>query len=184
LIVYGLAVLFVGALYVLPPFEFCRRVGGEVVLADAMGLMPVLGAYIVQAGDLTRTVHLASGPIVVATALWVWVDELATRIDDVRSGRKTMVVLLGPSFSARFITPALAIAFYAAFFLAAYASSVPWWGVLFAVLLSGSVRAIVVASWMESDNLPRIIEARKKAFVLHFVTCLIIAVTSLTATRG
>jgi hypothetical protein len=48
-IVYGISVLFVGALYVVPPFGFCRRAGGEVVICEGMGLVPVLGAYIVQA---------------------------------------------------------------------------------------------------------------------------------------
>lgn len=163
--------LFVGVLYVLPPFNFCRRAGGEVVISEAMGLIPVLGAYIVQVGNLTRTVYLASEPLVVATALWVWMDELITRMDDARAGRQTMVILFGPSFSARFITLALSVVFYAAFFLAAVASSIPWWAALIVALLFGLVRRIVALSWKEYDSLPRIIEARKKAFALHLATC-------------
>jgi len=183
-IVYGLSVLFVGVLYVLPPFNFCQRAGGEVVISEAMGLIPVLGAYVVQVGDLTRTVYLASGPLVVATALWVWMDELITRTDDEKVGRQTMVILFGPSFSARFITLALSIGFYAAFFLAAFASSISWWAVLIVVLSFGLVRRIVVVSWKEYNSMPRLIEARKKAFALHLATSLIIAATSLTAARS
>ena len=67
--VYGLSTLFVGVLYVAPPFNFCRRVGGEIVISEGLGMIPVLGAYLVQVGDITRTVHLASLPLVVATGL-------------------------------------------------------------------------------------------------------------------
>ncbi|MFB3825493.1 MAG: prenyltransferase [Bryobacteraceae bacterium] len=183
-IVYGLCVLFVGVLYVVPPFNFCRRAGGEVVLCEAMGLLPVLGAYIVQVGDLTRTVYLASGPIVVATALWVWTDELITRVDDEQEGRQTMVILFGSRFSARFITPALLVVFYAAFFLAAFASSIPRWTVLIAVLLFGLAWRIASVSWKEYDSSPRMIEARKKAFALHLATCILIAAASLMAACG
>lgn len=55
-VIYGLAALFVGALYVVPPLEFHQRVGGEIVIAEGLGMIPVLGAYLVQVGDITRTV--------------------------------------------------------------------------------------------------------------------------------
>jgi 1,4-dihydroxy-2-naphthoate octaprenyltransferase len=59
-ILYGVAVLFTGVLYVAPPFNFCRRAGGEAVLSVGLGPVPVLGAYLVQVGDITRTVYLAA----------------------------------------------------------------------------------------------------------------------------
>ncbi len=183
-ILYGLSALFVGVLYIVPPFNFCRRAGGEVVISEAMGLMPVLGAYIVQVGDLTRTVYLASGPLVVATALWVWTDELITRTDDEKAGRQTMVILFGPRFSARFITLALSVVFYAAFFLAAFASSIPRWAVLIAPLLFGLVWRIVAVSWKEYNSSQSMIETRKEAFALHLATCIVIAATSLMAARS
>jgi 1,4-dihydroxy-2-naphthoate octaprenyltransferase len=61
-------VLFAGVPYVLPPFHFYRRAGGETVISVTLGLAPVLGAYLVQVGDLTRTVYVASSPLVAATA--------------------------------------------------------------------------------------------------------------------
>ena len=62
--IYGLSAIFVGVLYVAPPFSFCRRAGGEIVVQRSLRLVPVLGAYLVQAGDLTRTGYLASLPLV------------------------------------------------------------------------------------------------------------------------
>jgi len=182
-IVYGLSALFVGVLYVAPPFNFCRRAGGEVVICEALGLVPVLGAYLVQVGDLTRTVYLASLPLIVATALWVWTDELITRMDDEKEGRQTMVILFGPRFSGRFVVLALSVLFYATFFLAVFISSITPWA-LVAVLSFGLVWRIVAVSWKEYASSTRMLEARRKAFTLHLATCIIIAATSLIALRS
>jgi 1,4-dihydroxy-2-naphthoate octaprenyltransferase len=179
-VVYGLAALFVGALYVAPPFSFCRRVGGEIVISEGLGMIPVLGAYLVQVGDITRTVYLASLSLVVATGLWVWIDELASRMDDEEAGRRTMVIDFGPRFSGRYGVLALSILFYATLFLAAFSSSIPPWA-LAAVLLFGLVRTVVVVSWREYASSTRMLEARRKAFTLHFATGMIIAASSLVA---
>lgn len=61
-IIYGLSTLFVGVLYVVTPFNFYQRVGGEIILAEGHGMIPLLSAYLIQVGDLTRTVYFASLP--------------------------------------------------------------------------------------------------------------------------
>ena len=81
-IVYGFVTLIVGVLYVVPPINLGRRTGREIVIAEGLSIIPVLGAYLVQVGDITRTVYLASMPLVVATGLWVWLEELASKLDD------------------------------------------------------------------------------------------------------
>jgi 1,4-dihydroxy-2-naphthoate octaprenyltransferase len=182
-IVYGLSTIFTGVLYVAPPFSFCRRVGGEQVICAGLGLLPVLGAYLVQTGDLTRTVYLASLPLVVVTALWVWTDELITRVDDEQAGRRTMVILFGARFSGRFVVLALSILFYATLFLAVFTASIIPLS-LVAVLSFGLVRTVVAVSWMGYASPMRMLEARRNAFTLHFATCIIIAASSLAALRG
>lgn len=182
-IVYGLVTILTGVLYVVPPFSFRRRVGGEVVICEALGLLPVLGAYLVQVGDLTRTVYLASLPLAVATALWVWTDELITRMDDEKSGRQTMVILFGPRLSGRFVALALSILFYATLFLAVFTASITPLA-LVAVLSVGLVRTIVAVCWKEYGSPMRMLEARRNAFVLHLATCIIIAALSLAALRS
>ena len=178
-ILYGLCTLFVGVLYVAPPLNFCRRAGGEVVICEALGLVPVLGAYLVQVGDLTRTVYLASSPLVVATALWVWTDELVTRTDDQKQGRQTMVIMFGPRFSGRFGTLALSVLFGATLLGAVLTGSITPWA-LVALLSLGLVWRIVEVSWKEYAYPTRMLEARRKAFTVHLVTGIIIAAASLT----
>jgi len=179
-IVYGLSALFVGVLYVAPPFRFCRRVGREVVLSVSLGLMPVLGAYLIQVGDLTRKVYLASLPLVIATALWVWTGEHVTKMDDEKAGRGTMVILFGPRFSGRFVVLVLSILMYATLFLAVFTASISSVA-LVAVLSSGLVWRVVAISWKEYDSPTRMLEARRNAFILHLVTCVIVAASSLAA---
>ena len=177
-LVYGTCGLFAGVLYVVPPFNFYRRAGGETVVSGALGLVPVLGAYLVQVGDLTRTVYLASSPLVVATALWVWTDELVTRTDDERQGRQTMVILFGPRFSGRLGTLALSVLFGATLFGAVLTGSITPWA-LVAVLSFGLVWRIVEVSWKEYANPARMLEARRKTFALHLATGIILAAASL-----
>jgi len=177
-IVYGFTALFVGVLYVAPPFNFCRRVGGEIVISESFGMIPVLGAYLVQAGDLTRTVYLASLPIVVATGLWVWIDKLVSRVDDGKVGRRTMVILFGPHFSGRYGVLALSLLFFATLLLAVFSASIiPL--TLIMLLLGGLTWKIVAVSWTEYSCSDRMIDVRKNAFMLHLATCSIIAASSL-----
>jgi 1,4-dihydroxy-2-naphthoate octaprenyltransferase len=179
-VVYGICGLFAGVLYVVPPFHFYRRAGGETVICGALGLVPVLGAYLVQVGDLTRTVYLASLPLVVATALWAWTDELRTRADDEKEGRQTMVILVGPRFAGRFVVSAHSLLFYATLFLAVFTSSISPWA-LVVLLTIGLVRTIIGISWYEYGGSPRLHAARSKALAVHLVTGIVIAASSLAA---
>lgn len=177
-IIYGLITLFVGALYVIPPLNFYRRMGGEIVVAEGLGMIPVLGAYLVQVGDLTRTVYLASLPLVVATGLWVWLEELASKSDDEKMGRRTLVIDFGLKFSARFGVLALAVAFFGTIIVAVVsASTSPL--TLIALLVIGPMWKIVSISWSEYACPERMITLGRYAFVLHLVTGMIVAVSSL-----
>jgi 1,4-dihydroxy-2-naphthoate octaprenyltransferase len=182
-IIYGRVTLFVGALYVIPPLNFYRRVGGEIVIAEGLGMIPVLGAYLVQVGDLTRTVYLASLPLVVATGLWVWMDELSTRLEDEKSGRRTMVIDFGLKFSARFGVLALAAVFFGTLIVAVISASTSPLA-LIALLLIGLVWKIVSVSWNEYECPERMIKLGRYAFVLHLATGLIFAASSLVTHLG
>jgi 1,4-dihydroxy-2-naphthoate octaprenyltransferase len=178
-VVWGLTALFAGILYVVPPFSFHRRAGGEVVLAEGLGMLPVLGAYLVQVGDLNRTVYLAAGPLVIATGLWVWADELVSVEADRDERRGTMVTLFGARFSARIGTLALALLFCVSLVTAVASASLNPTA-LMALLLVGLVGRIVVVSWNGYANSALMAGVRKNTFVLHFATGVMIAVSSLT----
>jgi len=179
-IVYGLTALFAGALYVLPPFSFYRRAGGEVILAEGLGMIPLLGAYLIQAGDLTRKVYLISLPLVVVTGLWIWIDELAGRIDDENAGRKTMVMEFGPAFSGRYGVSALAGLVVLTILLVLVSGSVHP-AALVSLVSVGTLLKIVSVSWNEYGVTERMADMRTYAFMLHLAVGSILAVSSLAA---
>ena len=175
-IVFGISVIFVGVLYVVLNFNFC----GEIIIAYGFGLLPVLGAYIIQTGDITRTVYVASIPLVIATGLWVWIEKLISREDDEKKGQKTMIMLFDRRFSGRYVVLALSILLFVTILLAVLSASLTPYA-LIALLLIGLGWKIVVISWNEYSNSKQMLEVRKKAFILHLITCIIIVTTPLTA---
>ncbi len=106
-LVYGFCTFFVGVIYVVPPVCFFRQAGGEIVVSYSLGMLPIIGAYLIQIGDITRTVYLASLPVIVMTGLWVWIDKLANYQMDQISGRKTLVTYFGIHFSGRVGVPVI-----------------------------------------------------------------------------
>ena len=179
-LVYGACSLLAGALYVIPPVSLGRRVGGEVVLWAGLGLLPVLGAYLVQAGDLTRTVYLASAPLVVSIALWVWMDELTNTARDAESGRQTMVLLFGFEYSRKLVVPVLLLLLYATVLIAVLTSSVPPFTL--AILLSvGLAWRIVVDARGQPLASGEFGDSLGKTIWLYFATGLLIAVSPLLA---
>ncbi len=178
-LLYGFSVLFAGILYVSPPFNFFRRAGGEVVLCEGLGMIPVLGAYVVQVGDLTRTVYIASIPLVVSTGLWVWVSELISREEDERAGRDTLVRQFPPAFSGRYGTLMLIVLLYATIVMAVFLrSSLPPLS-LVSLLTAGLALQVLRLSWNEYGNAARMQETRRHAYVIHFSLCIISSVSSL-----
>jgi 1,4-dihydroxy-2-naphthoate octaprenyltransferase len=177
-ILFGLVTLFVGVLYVVPPFNFSRRPGREVVLAEGLGMLPVLGAYLVQVGDITRTVYLASLPIVIATGLWVWIEELISCQEDQNTGRGTMVLLFGLDLSRRYGVLGIIILFTLSLLLAVVSGALPPLSLL-TLLSLGLVWKIVTVSWTSTRYPDRILVLRKPVLRLHLVTCSIIAISCL-----
>jgi 1,4-dihydroxy-2-naphthoate octaprenyltransferase len=177
-VVFGLTTLFVGVLYMLPPFNFYKRVGGEIIIAEGLGMIPMLGAYLVQIGDLTRTVYLASLPLVVATGLWVWLDELTSRINDEKIGRKTMVIDFGLRLSGRYGVSALALLLILTILLSVFSGAVNPTA-LISLLLIGFLWKVVTVSWKEYALPERMVEMVKVASVLHFAIGSILVLSSM-----
>lgn len=177
-IVYGCTILFAGILYVLPPLSFYRRTGSEVVLCESMGMLPLLGAYLVQTGDLTRTVYLVAIPFIITTAIWVLTEELSAQPDDDRERRQTIVTLFGPRLSGRLILPALTLSLYLAILLVVFTASITPW-TLAALFTTSLAWPILALSWRDYANPSRMLTASRIAFWLHLVTGGIMVVSPL-----
>jgi len=180
-IIYGITAIFVGVLYVVPPFNFYQHLYGEVIISVGLGMLPVLGAYLVQVGDITRTVYLASLPVVVSTGLWVWITELINKPDYEKFGYKTTVMYFNYKFSSRFITLSLTALIYISLALAVFGRSslnplslIALFSIIFALM-------IIKIIWKGYENLRVLQNARKYAFLIHLSICIVIIAASLSS---
>lgn len=180
-IVYGITSIFVGVLYVVPPFSFHQRLYGEVVVSVGLGMLPVLGAYLVQVGDITRTVYLASLPVVVSTGLWLWIKELINKGDDKKLGYKTTVMYFTNKVSSRYLTTLLIILIYTSLVLAVVGRSsinplslIALFSFIFALMI---IRII----WKDYENIRALQSAAKYAFFIHLSICVFIILSSVSS---
>ena len=152
-----------------------------MIFGVGLGMMPVIGAYLLQTGDLHRTAYLASLPLVVSTGLWIWVSELISRADDEKTEKRTTVMLFSQRFSARYLTLLLILLVYSSLILAVIGRSSlnPLSLVaLFSVVLAVSVIHI---SWKEYNNIIKMRRALHNIFLIHIVIGTVIILSSLSS---
>ena len=179
-VVYGVAVMLAGLLYVAPPVSFSRRVGGEVVVSMSLGLLPVLGAYLVQTGDLTRTVYLAAMPIYAATLLWEWTEQMAFLETRSAAGSETLVMVFGPRLSGRVVVPGLSALLFATVLVAVLSESVMPLA-LAALVLAVPIVRIMTVSWRDYDDASEMLKVRTAALAVHSALCAVLIASSLWA---
>lgn len=183
----GNAILLIGAFGVLggffysaPPARLSYRGLGEVVLGLCFGVLPVVGAYYVQAHMASWRVVLASLPLTFAIVTVLWVNQIPDYVPDRNSGKRTLVVMLGPRVSARVVLPVLVTLIFLSLFAAAFTGSIiPL--ALVAVLAFGLARTVVADAWNHYDEPRKLLEAQHSALRLHLAFGLIMALSALAA---
>ena len=92
---FGLAGFGLAFFYHAPPFKLAYRGLGELAVGLAYGPVITVGTYLVQRGTVAGWVVLASLPLGLAIAAFLWVNELPDRKADAQAGKRTLVVRLG-----------------------------------------------------------------------------------------
>jgi len=179
-VVYGVAVLFAGVLLVAPPVNLSRHAGGEIVLSMSLALLPVLGAYLVQTGDLTRRVYLAALPIYAAMLLWVWAEEMVLMRLPEGVRREGLVSAFGLRLSGRVVVPGISALVCVTILVAVVSSSVVPLA-LATLILCVPLWRVVAISWNAYGDASKMTRARKSAFGVHAGLCVILIVSSIWA---
>ena len=104
----GVALAF---FYHAPPARLSYRGGGEAAVALAYGPLVVLGTEIVQRGRFSSGAFLASLPLGLMIAAFLWVNEIPDRRADALAGKRTLVVRLGTRRAAHAYPAIVAAAF-------------------------------------------------------------------------
>jgi 1,4-dihydroxy-2-naphthoate octaprenyltransferase len=180
LLVIGIIGVALAHFYTAPPLRLSYRGLGEIAVALAFGVLPVAGAYYVQAGTLSWRVVVASLPIAFAVVLVLWVNQVVDYEPDRDTGKRNLAVRMGPAAAGRGGVLTLSLLTFASLFAAVFtASLIPL--TLVAVLAFGLVRTIVVDCWTHYKTPGRLAEASSSAIRLHLTLGLIIAASALVA---
>ena len=181
-LLFGIASFLLGVLFILPPIRRSKNVIGDYICCVGIGMMPVLGACLVQVGDLHRIVYLASFPIIVSTALWLWITRLVSRAEDEEKGRTTIVSLFPSHFAAWYLTLLITIGVYVSMILVIIGRSLLSPFALIAFVSAGLAYRIVHISWLDDKN--RMMIAQKLAFRIYLIVAGAIILSSLTGIFG
>jgi len=107
----GLAGAGLAFFYHAPPLRLAYRGLGELAVALTYGPIIAAGTYLVQRGWVDSTVVLASAPVGVAIAAFLWINEFPDARADEAADKRTLVVWLGRPRAARVFAGLIAAAF-------------------------------------------------------------------------
>lgn len=179
-LVVGIIGVALAHFYTAPPVKLAYRGLGEMAIALAFGVLPVVGAYYVQAETFSWRVVVASLPITFAVVLVLWVNQVVDFKPDRDTGKRNLVVVMGPRTAGRGMVLALALLIFGSLFVAVFtASLIPL--TLVAVLAFGLIRTVVVDCWNHHGRPEKLAEAASSAIRLHLTLGIIIAGSTLVA---
>ena len=92
----GVAGIAVGVAYTAPPLKLVYRGLGELAVALGFGPIMLLGAYVVQTGELAWEPFVLSLVPGILIALILYVNEIPDRRSDAETGKRTLPVQLAP----------------------------------------------------------------------------------------
>lgn len=125
LLAIGVAGVFLSVFYTAPPFRLVHRGLGEITTAIGFGPLMVLGAYVVQTGELAWAPFVASVPVAILIALVLYVNEIPDRTSDALIGKRTLPVRWSPeAVTAAFLISVLAA--FGSIVLGVAAGVLPW----------------------------------------------------------
>jgi len=93
----GIAGVAVGVAYTAPPLKLVYRGLGEIAVAIGFGPIMLLGAYVVQTGELAWEPFVLSLVPGLLIALILYVNEIPDRRSDAEAGKRTLPVRLSPN---------------------------------------------------------------------------------------
>ena len=173
LLLIGVAGAAGGYFYTATPLKLGYRGVGEIIIALCFGILPVLGAYYVQAQAFSLTAVLASIPVAILIALVLFINGFQDYEADKKVGKKTMVVRLGKE-SAMKAYCFLVIFTYLFIAITVILNLLPLWALISLLTLPIAVKALNVAR-KNYDKIGELIPANAMTIMMHLFTGLLLS---------
>ena len=172
ILIIGVTGLLLGIFYSAPPLRLASRGLGEVVVGLNFGVLTVGGSYMVQTGNLGLDALFISLPVAFMVVAILYVNEFPDYIADSRSGKRNLVVRLGPE-SGRWGLFVISTLAYVSLVLAVIVGFLP--PLSLTGLLSLPLSARAAFGLVENYNKPRGLLPHIKATIsAHLATGLLI----------
>jgi 1,4-dihydroxy-2-naphthoate octaprenyltransferase len=165
--ILGLAGIAGGFFYTAPPVKLGYRSLGETAIGFLFGILPVAGAYYLQAKRVDAVMLLPGAIVGILIFLVVFINEFPDRDADAAVGKRTLVVNFGMAKSVRIYRLALlssyALAIVSMFFRITFFA-----GLFYLFTMPLAVAAMKAAN--EKDlNIPGKTAANRMTILLHAV---------------
>jgi 1,4-dihydroxy-2-naphthoate octaprenyltransferase len=179
LLIFGLVGFLLGILYTAPPIRLVHHGVGEIAVGLGFGPVMVLGAYWVQAQQLSIAALYASIPVGILIAAILYINEIPDRMWDEKAGKRTLITRMAPD---------TAVTGYAVLIVAAYLSIVT--GVALGIMPLATLIGLftIPMAWSAFKTLRRhhgfpyrLIPANANTVFLHLFTGLLLSAGYLVA---
>ena len=159
ILVFGAIGILCGVLYSLPPFSWCKRGIGEIIIGFAYGWLTIASAFYLMSGKIIPLIFWVSLPIALTIFNVILINEFPDYPADKKCGKKTLVVRFGKEISS-YIYVISAVLQWILFLLSAVKFGVPKLALVFYapifVISSFLVYEIIKKKYKEAKQLEKI----------------------------
>lgn len=161
-----------GFLYTAPPFKFSYRGIGEPFIFLDFGLLPVLGAYYLQATNFSAAAIWGGIPVGLLITGILWINQFQDSAADAAVGKRNGVVRLGRAVSAK-LHVTMFILTYVSIIVPVILGVYPMWALIALLSLPLAAKASQTAL-QHYDDLPNLTPSNAATIGCHLVTSLLL----------
>jgi 1,4-dihydroxy-2-naphthoate octaprenyltransferase len=175
----GLIGVLSGYFYSAPPFALCSRGWGEVLVGLNFGILPVVGAYLLQVHDVSFMPVFAALPMTGLVTAILYINQFPDYAADKQVGKANLVVRLG-QLKAQILYEGLLIFSFLSLGLGIYFKVIPQLNLLSFLLmpLAGFAMWNLARNYATANAL---IPAIKSTIALHTVMSLVLILSFLVS---
>jgi 1,4-dihydroxy-2-naphthoate octaprenyltransferase len=146
IIVLGVVGVLGGFFYTSPPLKFAYRTTGEILIAFLFGILPVAGAYYLQAGRVDWIITPAAMIVAILIFMIILINEFADVHQDSSVNKRTLVVRFGVKSSSIIYRSVLVVTYLVAVLSLMFDGPVRYAGAGYLVTMPVGVKTFLLAN--------------------------------------